>query len=409
MPSGMERLFALFVLFFATGAFWSYIQGSRDPEAGVWLGSLVTNGLWVACYAIAFFLIRSRCVVPKGMLKDSMLMLLPVPIAFISLLWSDDRMLTLLRSMALLGTSIVALYLALRFTIREIVQLLAAALSFTAITSFLMATLLPKYGIDQYEFQGIWLGAFTQKNALGGTMVVACLVLGLMLWWERSHRLWRFSVLLLSLFLIVKADSMASLGVCCVLPYLMWVSRKSWATKGHYVGRVLSLAVPVLIVIVVTVTYFDQLLDMIGRDANLTGRTLLWALVMQAISQRPYVGYGYEAFWRGYEGTAGEIWQQMNQFQFYSHNGFLEVMLGLGLAGLVAILIALVIFGKRSLQRLQGDSLATAWPWAFFLYLILSNLLEGSLMKSNTLPWMLYTVTALSLSVNRLRTVVQAA
>ncbi len=368
------------------------------------MGSLVTNALWVLCYVIAFLLIRTRCSVPKGLLKASAWMLLPIPVAFASLLWSEDPMLTFFRSIALLGTTVIALYLALRYTVREILLYLASALALVAIASLLMAVGLPKYGIDQDEFQGIWVGAFAQKNALGGTMATAFLVFSLLLWWERSNRVWRLGLIALSIILIVKADSMTSLGICCVLPYLIWVSSKTLTSRGRTAARLLYFATPVLIIVGVVAAKFDQLVEVVGRDANLTGRTLLWGLVAQAIWAKPYLGYGYEAFWRGYEGTAGEIWEQIKEFQFYSHNGFMEIMLGLGAAGLTAVVTAFVIFARYSLQNLQkGTSLATIWPWVLLLYLLLSNLLEGNLMKSNTLPWLLYTTTALILAANRLK------
>jgi exopolysaccharide production protein ExoQ len=406
LPLGsFERFFAVSVLFYSTGAFWRVLQGSRDTESGAWTGALMTNLLWVIVYLTALWLLR-RCVVPWHLWKKGLVLLLPVPVAVVSLLWSQDRGLTFLRCGALIGTTVVALYFAVRFTIRQLAHFLAYALGLAAISSIVAAVCVPRFGIGAGEFQGIWLGAFAQKNELGGEMAVGFLVYMLLLWHERSHRLIWFSLAALSLFLVLKADSMTSFAICCVLPYLLWISKKTLTKKCRVITRIVYFGLPVLIVAAGMVLEFDRVTEALGRGGDLTGRTVLWAAVAPAILDRPYLGYGYEAFWRGYEGAAGEIWAGLGNYYYYSHNGFLEVLLGLGLVGLVSVLTALVFYSVsafHAVQRQEKDGIAAFWPWAFLMYLLLSNLLEGNLMKSNNLPWLLYMITALSLCFNQVR------
>jgi exopolysaccharide production protein ExoQ len=398
--ASFERFFAVSVLFYSTGAFWRVLQGSRDMESGTWTGALITNALWMLVYLTAFWLLRRTCVVPWHLWKRGIVLLLPVPVAVVSLLWSQDRGLTFLRCGALIGTTVVALYFALRFTTREILHFASFALGLGAISSMIAAVCVPSFGVGTGEFQGIWIGAFGQKNELGGMMAVGFLLSIVLFWHERSRRLLWFGLAALSLFLVLKADSMTSFAICCALPYLFWVSKKTLTKKVSVVSRILYFGLPVLIVAAGVVLEFDRVTEAVGRGEDLTGRTVLWAAVAPAIFDRPYLGYGYEAFWRGYQGAAGEIWAQLGNYYYYSHNGFLEVLLGLGLIGLVSMLIALVFYSRsafHALQRQRGDAIAAFWPWAFLIYLPLSNLLEGNLMKSNNLPWLLYMITALGL------------
>jgi exopolysaccharide production protein ExoQ len=399
-----ERLFAVLVLLYSTGAFWRILQGNRDPEpSGTWTGALLTNTLWILIYSIVFFLLRNRCVIPRGLWRKSFLMLLPIPIAVLSLAWTEDRLLTFLRCGALAGTTLVALYLALRFTIGEILIFAAWALGIAAIGSTIFALMIPSYGIGTGEYQGLWIGAFAQKNELGMMMSVGFLVYLLLLWHDRSHRMIWFSFAALSLFLVLRADSMTSFAVCCALPYLLWVSTKTLVKKQRVWIRLLYFALPISVLASGLALQFDRVVEAMGRSSDLTGRTILWGVVVsKAILDKPYLGYGYEAFWRGYESTAGEIWNELGLYQYYSHNGFLEILLGLGLLGLVAMLVAFVFFFKNALQSLQKQKgLNAVWPWALILYLLLSNLAEGNLMKSNNLPWLLYMITVLSLSINK--------
>jgi exopolysaccharide production protein ExoQ len=400
-PTAFERVFAVAVLFYSTGAFWRLLQGNREAESGEWTGALVTNCLWILVYLTAFWFLSSRCSVPWRLWKKPALLLLPVPIAVASLMWSEAPLLTFLRCGALIGTTLLALYLALRFPISEILNFVAWALGLAAVGSLIVALIFPDFGLGTDGYEGLWIGAFGQKNELGTMMSAAFVVYLLLFWHKQSRRLLWLALSSLCLFLIIKADSMTSFAICCVIPYLLWVSHKTLTRTGSLARRILYFGFPVVLLVGVVALEFDRVLEAVGRSADLTGRTVLWVLASQAVLDKPYVGHGYEAFWRGYEGTAGDIWTEVGAFYYYSHNGFLEVSLALGFVGLGAILIAFFLFGKGALRVLQTQKgLMAMWPWALMLYIVLSNLLEGDLMKSNNLPWLLYTITAFSLCVS---------
>jgi exopolysaccharide production protein ExoQ len=400
-PTAVERFFAVAVLFFSTGAFWRLLQGSREVETGEWTGALVTNCMWVLVYLTASWFLFTRCSVPWRLWKKPALLLLPVPVAVASLMWSEAPLLTFLRCGALIGTTVLALYLALRFSISEIIHFAGCALGLAAVGSLIAAIIFPGFGLGTDAYEGLWLGAFAQKNELGIMMSTAFLVYLFLFWHKQSVRILWLGLSSLCVLLIVKADSMTSLVICCVMPYLLWVSHKTLTRTGSLAKRILYFGFPVVLLAAALALEFDRVLDAVGRSADLTGRTILWALASQAALEKPYVGHGYEAFWRGYEGTGGDIWTQLGAYFYYSHNGFLEISLALGLVGLVAVLIALFLFGKSALRVMQTQKgLMAMWPWALLLYLLLSNILEGTLMKSNNLPWLLYTITVFSLSVS---------
>src|ERR1039458_6842680 len=96
-PTAVERFFAVAVLFFSTGAFWRLLQGSREVETGEWTGALVTNCMWVLVYLTASWFLFTRCSVPWRLWKKPALLLLPVPVAVASLMWSEAPLLTFLR------------------------------------------------------------------------------------------------------------------------------------------------------------------------------------------------------------------------------------------------------------------------------------------------------------------------
>lgn len=408
-PTTTEKAFCVLVLLYSTGAFWRIFQGPHDVESTIWTGAPLTNALWILAYIIALFLIRSRCELPPHLWRTIVPMLLPIPVAIISLVWSQDRLLTFLRSATLIGTCLVALYIALRYTMREILLLLAWTLGIAATASIVAVVFVPSFGLGTEFQEGLWWGVFGHKNEMGGMMMIAFVVYLVLLRCERRQKIIWIALAALSLFLIIKADSMTSFVICCTLPYLLWASNKTLRKRGRISVRLLYFALPVLLIAVPLVLKFDSVTEAVGRSADLNGRVVLWIVVSNAILDKPFLGYGYQAFWRGYEGASGEIWERMGQFHYYSHNGFLEILLGTGLLGLATMLIALTLYGKEALALLRNDhSIDGVWPWAFFLYTVGSNLLEGSLMKPNYLPWFLYTITALSLCVRKAKSLAEA-
>jgi len=48
----------------------------------------------------------------------------------------------------------------------------------------------------------------------------------------------------------------------------------------------------------------------LGRDVTLTGRTSIWAVVLDKISKHPWLGYGYKGFWLGMEGESADVWHE---------------------------------------------------------------------------------------------------
>ena len=83
----------------------------------------------------------------------------------------------------------------------------------------------------------------------------------------------------------------------------------------------------------------------LGKDATLTGRTQIWDLVLSLHTNR-WFGTGFETFWLGrrleFMRTALENFP-INE----AHNGYLEVYLNLGWAGVCFIAVLLVTAYKR--------------------------------------------------------------
>ena len=84
----------------------------------------------------------------------------------------------------------------------------------------------------------------------------------------------------------------------------------------------------------------DLFSDTTGRNLTLTGRTGVWAIVIEKIMARPLLGYGYGAFWT----TEGEAVQQYvgTWAPHHAHDGYLNVCLDLGVVGISMILVVIL-------------------------------------------------------------------
>jgi O-antigen ligase len=133
----------------------------------------------------------------------------------------------------------------------------------------------------------------------------------------------------------------------------------------------------------------DSVAGALGRSSNLTGRTEIWSLVFTFIPERPIAGYGYAGFWQGAAPESTTVNQVMRGWVMYSHNGYLEMLLNLGVIGLLLTFALLGIGMKRALkfsERRQSDTVL--WPLAFLFYFILHNIAECTIMIQD-LEWAL--------------------
>jgi O-antigen ligase len=84
----------------------------------------------------------------------------------------------------------------------------------------------------------------------------------------------------------------------------------------------------------------STLLELLGKDPTLTGRTLFWPYVIDNIFNRPFLGWGYFGFWTPFNPIALQIAEAIkgddNWYVWIipnAHNGLLEALLEVGFVG----------------------------------------------------------------------------
>jgi len=128
----------------------------------------------------------------------------------------------------------------------------------------------------------------------------------------------------------------------------------------------------------------------LGRDSTLTGRTEIWAGIVPDFFNHPILGHGFSGFWTPARTSANQVGQ--------AHNGYLEVSLELGLAGLLLNGILLLSWTRKARRTLGRDFQWGSLCSCFLFMLLIVNIAESSI-NSLTTPTMAV-VLLLSLSVS---------
>jgi len=313
-------------------------------------------------------------------------------LAVASTLWSQFPLLTLRRSLPFALAALFGLYFAIRFPVRRQLFILWIAMIALALGTIALVVCFPTLALDASAGHHLdWQGVFTQKNACGRIMVLATAVV-LSDWRLTPSKL---ASLVLFLFLVFMSGSRGAWAIeLVILALFAWLAI---AARIESRARLVLIAVTVFVTIAVTILawyYLPLLLSLAGRDTTFSGRTEIWKQVWRFILQRPIIGWGYAAFWRGIEGQSFEVVAAVRFIVFHAHNGFLEIWLELGIVGLALFALSYLRAWRKLLPVLRcGDIGRGTWMLFILILIALYDLDENTLLIYNGLFWVLYVAT----------------
>ena len=124
----------------------------------------------------------------------------------------------------------------------------------------------------------------------------------------------------------------------------------------------------------------------------------MWSKLISYIAQKPLLGYGFNGFWDTKYGQffkARWVWADVP----HSHNGFIELLLALGLIGFLLFIIScLFLFLRSYKQAYTAKTLEDIVPMQFLLTFLIANISESELLISNNIYWVIYVAMSLSLA-----------
>jgi len=395
-PGYWERGFVVAVLFLSTNALLPLLrlENSYESVVGLGTGDPVVQRTWLVVYGVTGVLVLRHHRLIRVALGGNATLWGLVCLAIVSAGWSVAPALTMRRSVALLGTTAFGLYLAARYSRREVLTLLLTALGISAVLSLAFALVIPSWGV----FNG-WRGVYLHKNSLGRAMAF-----GVTLWLPLTIFNRRSSVVIplflsLSVGLLFLSNSKSSWAVCVAVVAWLPVLRLLRLHAGVVGAVLMGIGIVVPVGSVWLAGNAEAVFALFGRDATLTGRTEVWWLSWQWITERPWLGYGYSAFWQGDTGPSGRLIAALGEVFSSAHQGVLDLWLDLGLAGVVLFANSFLLNARRAYASLRREpGMDGTFPALFLIFLLMSNLTESNILTQNSVLWIMYVVVSVQLA-----------
>lgn len=338
--------------------------------------------VWLLIYAMISIKYAMHLRVLFDVVRQNIaIMAFPI-IAFLSTAWSISPVASAYSAMQLTVTYLAAIWIGWRYKPHDIAIIVLLGLS-VLIALSLVNWVTGAFG-EVYAYSGGLLGVFSNKNTLGRMSLLLGIVTIALLFCQR-RTLVRFVVLTavlamaaLSLFLSKSATSaiimLASVAIFVVLVIHRCPASVRLGLLGIGVGAVLA---AMLSMAFGGFDPVDKVLDAFGKSSNLTGRTMLWGLAWQQISETPWLGVGFDAYWgSGAFLAVDHVQRAYGEGLVSFHNFVLDIWVTLGVPGLIGISVTLMAIAWTTLCYYWRST--DVWP-AMTLTLLVAGVGVASL------------------------------
>jgi O-antigen ligase len=359
---------------------------NADPEAG---SSLDRNFL-IVLIIVALWILLKRGFDWSSAVKDNSWLMMLIVFMLISVLWSSIPDISFKRWAREFLAVLMAFVVLSEPSPRRAMESVLRRTAYILIPfSPVLIKYFPQYGVQYGRWSGgrMWVGVALQKNGLGRICMIAAffLIWSLIRRWQgKNPSVWKYQthleiiVLATTLWLITGGHKTSATSLIALSMGLMAYATFYFMKKnGKPVGAGLLMLVVALIILYGTTSVFTGQLKLgfiasaAGRDETLTGRTEIWARLLPVAMQKPLLGGGFGGFWTP---RTRDVFRISG-----SHNGYLDVLIGLGFVGLALVSIFLLSSCRKARQVLDVD-----FDWGilwigFIIMAVAHNISESSI------------------------------
>lgn len=331
---------------------------------------------------------------PERLLVVPWPLLVAIGWCWLSLVWAIEPAVGLRR---LVLTSLVlwsTFALVRKLDLERSVLLVRGALVITLVANFVVALTDPALGIHPVnpngldsDLSGDWRGIMIQKNYAGLTCAMTILLFAFHA--ERVHLALRIGVIAASAVFLYLSDSQTSqimvVASLVVGGLFTWLAQTKGREKLAPAGIAwVLLAIPALLFVSMAIDN-SPYLEMLTDPAGFTGRTQIWTALIRFYADYPLFGAGYGSFWD--LGATGPIFQYAKGWVTeisQGHNGYLDLLVQIGLPGTLLVLFATLVWPTQRLLR-GGDHPIRPLAAAAFIFCLGHNLTESMLFDRDSL------------------------
>lgn len=269
----------------------------------------------------------------------------------VSSAWSTDTVYTLLLALTYAAFAVTAAMIAARLPLSDLNHIASLVLLLFSVACVALAIVAPSVGRDSELHAGALQGFFQQKNLFAYAMLIGLITALCDSRWNSGQKVLA-GVWYAGLIFLADSSTALVVGVCALgtLALLRPVSGSAmWRLWLPYIGLVGCFSAGIML------TNLDQLSEVLGRDATLTGRTTIWHAVWTNITEHPWTGTGWGTAWRDGDIAGDEIRAYIGGYISHAHNGILDVWLQVGVFGALIIVFMLGQLLVASVTRIADD------------------------------------------------------
>jgi len=318
----------------------------------------------------------------------------------LSVSWSIDAQVSAERTVHLVGSTLIAIYIGFSVPLLTTLRVFAVVLGMFVVASVVVAIGLPDLGVQSYEGSQVWRGVFNSKNDLGFWAGVGVLLYVTLSDSTHASTLKFLCFLLAGVCLVVLALSQSATSLLAMLVagslslYLYIASRFELGFMRMAVLAVLFVAVVALIMVNI------ETAELVGRSGDLTGRGEVWRQTINLIKEQPLTGVGYGSLWYPNETT---LWIQQSLTDFtwvvhHAHNGLLQIASEVGVP---LALIALLMVAQQLIEifycQYQRQQAGVLFVLAFAIAYLISNYSEARFLVTRELFWIFFLALPISM------------
>jgi len=365
----------------------------QQPSESLEAGSPLDRLFLIILMSAALIVLFKRGFDWAGTIRENAWLVLLIMFMLISVVWSDIPGISFKRWIKEFQAVLIAFVVLSEPSARRAMESILRRTTYVLIPfSLLLIKYFPIYGVEYGRWSGsrYWIGVTLQKNGLARLCIISAvfLIWSLLRRWKGdSVSVWKYQthteifLLLLTLYLLGGPQQSLFYSATATYAFAMSIIVCSWVyfmmKSGRKVGASSLTAIISVIILFGIVTVFiggtsiEFFASSAGRDATLTGRTEVWASLLPVVMENPLVGKGFGGFWTPRTRDLFQISE--------AHSGYLEILLGLGIIGILLVSMVLLSSCRKAHQELSHDFY---WGLLWISYIIVSvvhNIGESSI------------------------------
>lgn len=357
----------------------------------------VERYFWLAAdLIVVLFLLHDYRPLLTMSLKNKLLMTWPA-IATLSALWSYNPGISLYHGLQLFMTTMVGFLFCSQIDRKRIPRILFLGLLVCLLSSVAFKFVNPH---QAYDGNGAFQGVFTHKNVLG-SMMTLLIFTSTCLFFAHWRPLLTLAAAAAAAIVLVMSKSGTALimAVLTLMPIMLaFLVRRGPRTLSAGVGAIIVISVLACTAIVFAqIDVFGLALASVGKDATLTGRTILWGFGADAFLEHPWLGFGYKGYWESTQSTVFYLRYVIGQDLWFFHNNFIEMAVAFGFMGPILLIAGILQgYGRTLRVFLRDHDYISLWYVLFMVCVTIDSFVEYPLFLNHGLYQFLFVAVVAS-------------